>query len=144
MALKFATKYLGRVTKLVLIAPAGLAAQNEDFIEQAKKDGGGELTADSPISEGAQLPPPVLEFINLILSGYNPITEVLPLFTDEALLRLTMPVLMVAGEKDVMLDAPGAAARLKTLLPCAEIHLLEGIGHMVVSALEYAVPFLTK
>lgn len=144
MALKFAVKYPGRVTKLALIAPAGLSAQNEEFIEMAKKSGGGELTADSPVSEGVELPPQVLEFINLILSGYNPVTEVLPLFSDGELQRLTMPVLMVAGERDVMLDAPGAAARLKALLPCAEIHLLEGIGHMVVSALEYAHPFLTK
>ncbi|MPM28305.1 putative carboxylesterase nap [bioreactor metagenome] len=144
MALKFAVKYPGRVEKLVLIAPAGLSAQNEEFIEMAKKDGGGKMTADNPVAEGAQLPPPVLEFINLILAGYNPVTSVLPLFTDGELLRLTMPVLMVAGERDVMLDAPGAAARLKTLLPEAEIHLLEGIGHMVVSALEYAHPFLVK
>jgi len=144
MALKFAVKYPGRVTKLIIVAPAGLSAQNEEFIETAKKSGGGEMSADNPVAEGVQLPPPVLEFINLILAGYNPITEVLPLFTDGELRKLTMPVLMVAGDRDVMLDAPGAAARLKALLPNAEIHLLEGIGHMVVNALEYVLPFLGK
>jgi pimeloyl-ACP methyl ester carboxylesterase len=68
----------------------------------------------------------------------------LPIFTDGQLQRLRMPVLFVGGENDVMLDMAGAAARLETLLPQAEIHLLKDTGHMILNTPEYILPFLGK
>lgn len=144
MALRFATKYPDRLSRLILFAPAGLSGINVEFLEKAKKLTRQEtpITMDPSISLGIKLPDEVMEFILLIVQGYNPITTELPVFTDEQIKRLTMPVLFVAGEADVMVDTTAAAQRLSHLLPDAEIHLLPGIGHMVVHALAYVFPFL--
>jgi len=144
MALKFAVKYPKHVSKLIIIAPSGLSHQNDAILEKANKAArqNETLTMDNSVSQGVELPQEVIEFINLIASGYYPIAEQLPAFSDEQLKQLTMPVLFIAGEHDIMVDAPAAAKRLGNLLPHAEIHLLENIGHMVLNSLEYIIPFL--
>lgn len=146
MALRFATKFPEHVAKLILLAPAGLSGINAEFLEKAKNlsQQDGLVTIDSAISQGVELPKEVMEFIILIFQGYNPITDELPIFTDEQIQRLTMPLLFVAGEADVMLDTAAAAQRLGQLIPDAEIHLLPGTGHMIVNALGYVMPFLGK
>jgi len=146
MALKFAVKYPECVSKLIIIAPSGLSTQNASILDKAKQaaEKNEALTMDASISQGIELPKEVLEFINLIVAGYYPITEELPFYSDEQLKRLTMPVLFLAGKLDVMVNAPEAAKRLGGLLPHAEIHLLENTGHMVINSLEYVIPFLAK
>lgn len=145
MALKFAAKYPENVSKLILIAPSGLSVQNTDFLKKANNAAlqNEALTWDSSVAQGNELPKEVEEFINLILWGYNPITEELPVLSDEQILRLVMPMLLIAGKNDVMVDTASAAQRLSNLLPHAEVHLLE-TGHVVLNALEYMLPFLTK
>lgn len=146
IALKFAVKYPDFVSRLILIAPPGLSEQNNEFLDRARKamQRNEELTMSPTIAQGVELPKEVEEFINLICGGYNPITEVLPAFEDERLMKLTMPVLFIAGECDDMVDTISAAQRLKYFVPEAEVHLLEGIGHVVVNALEYIMPFLIR
>jgi pimeloyl-ACP methyl ester carboxylesterase len=146
MALRFATKYPERVSRLILIAPAGLSGINVEFLERAKRMSQQKepITMDPSVAQGVELPKEVEEFIILIFQGYNPITVALPIFTDEQIKRLTMPLLFVAGEADVMLDTAVAAQRLGQLTPDAEIHLLPGAGHMIINALAYVFPFLAK
>lgn len=76
------------------------------------------------VALGIELPKEVEEFINLIFWGYNPITEALPVFQDEQLMRLMMPIIFIAGKNDIMVDAVTAAQRLGKLIPNAEGHLL--------------------
>lgn len=146
MALKFSVKYPDCVTRLILIAPSGLSVQNADFLERAKNAAlkNEALTLDSSVAKGNELPKEVEEFINLILWGYNPIAEELPTFSDERILRLIMPLLFVAGKNDAIIDTVSAAQRLSKLIPNAEVHLLENTGHIVLNALEFVIPFLTK
>lgn len=147
MALKFAIKYPDCASKLILIAPSGLSEPNADILAKAKNAllQDETVTMVSPsVALGIELPKEVEEFINLIFGGYNPITEPLPVFQDEQLMRLMMPIIFVAGKDDVMVDAVTAAQRLSKLIPNAEIHLLENTGHMVPNALEYVLPFLAK
>lgn len=146
MALKLSVTYPERVSELIVIAPSGLSNQNNEFLDKAKNASSNNevLTLESSVTEGAALPKEVEEFINLILRGYNPITETLPVFTDEQLRRLTMPVLFIAGKHDVMVDAVGASQRLNELLAHAEVHVLENAGHMILNAIEYMIPFLQK
>lgn len=144
MALRFATKFPERVSRLILLAPAGLSGINVEFLERAKRLSQQEkpMTIDSSITQGVKLPKEVEEFIILIFQGYNPITVALPVFTDEQIRQLTMPILFVAGEEDVMIDTAAAAHRVSQLVPDAEIHMLPGIGHMIINALAYVFPFL--
>ncbi len=132
------------MSKLALISPAGLARQKPELPEKAKSAGatGETLKVETSVTGSEALPKPVADFINLILQSYYPITEELPIFTDGELGRLSMPVLFVAGRRDNMLDAEGAAGRVQNLLPHTEVHLLENAGHMILNGPEFIVPFL--
>lgn len=81
--------------------------------------------------------------MQLILESYQPIPS-LPVFTDDALSRLTMPVLFINGEADEIIDAPESAARLARIHPNAEVHLLPQTGHMVTNTAALIAPFLAK
>jgi pimeloyl-ACP methyl ester carboxylesterase len=139
MALKFAVTYPGRIAKLALIAASGLSKQNPATMNDMKT---GQTALGNEVLDGAQLPEAVLTFINMILSGFLPLREELPVFSDVQLSALTMPVLFVAGEKDVMTDAVAAADRLRAILPHADVRLLPEVGHIVLNPLAYLAPFL--
>ena len=145
MALKFAAAYPERVLRLILIASAGLAQIRPQFLsdaQQARKTDGTVPVSPSMIGEQS-IPKEVLGFINLIAESYNPIQE-LPVYADEELRRLHMPILFIDGENDGIIDAEKSAQRLSRLIPPAEIHLLPKCGHVVTGSLEYITPFLRK
>jgi pimeloyl-ACP methyl ester carboxylesterase len=146
LALKFAAKYPQRVLKLILIAASGLSGQSSDLLNKAQNAvaQNDPITVDPALTGASALPQEVMEFINLIISGYNPITQQLPVLSDGQLEKLNMPVLFIAGKNDIMVDTIAAAQRLGSCIPGAEIHLLENTGHVVLNALEYMIPFLTQ
>ncbi len=92
----------------------------------------------------ASLPPEVMEFILLILKHYIPIAEALPVFSDEELSRLAMPLLFLAGEEDATTEAKQSAARLTSIRPEARIALEPDCGHLVPNAAEIFLPFLAE
>lgn len=145
MALKFATTYPERVSRLCLLASAGLAEIRPQFIsnvEQAQRVDG-TAPVDSTIIGEHDIPREVLDFMKLIVESYNPIQH-LPIYADEQLQRLHMPVLFVDGEDDVIIDAGRSAQRLSRLVPSAEIRLLTNCGHVLTNSIEYILPFLVK
>lgn len=144
MALKFATVYPERVSKLILIASAGLAEIRPQFlhnVERTKQEDGEVYVTPSIIGEQS-IPKEILDFMNLIIESYTPIQE-LPVYSDEQLQQLNMPVLFIDGEDDVIIDAEKSAKKLSRLLPSAIIHLLPNCGHVVTTSIEYIIPFLT-
>jgi len=145
MALKFATACPELVSRLVLIASAGLAPIRPQFLSDVAKARKADKTVPvSPSIIGEQtMPKEVLDFLNLIVENYNPIQE-LPVYTDEQLRRLDMPVLFIDGEHDGIIEAEKSAQRLLRLVPSAETRLLPHCGHVVTGSLEYMIPFLKK
>lgn len=146
MALKFATTYPDRVEKLMLFASGGLADSSSKYLEQAQeaKETGDELQFSEDLAQGAQMPKEILDFLNLILASYDPISVPLPVFSGEMLSRLTMPVLYVAGLEDDMLDTQAGAAAVRAHIPHAEVVLLPDMGHMITTPFVWMLPFLAK
>ena len=146
MALKFATTYPDRVKKLMLFASGGLADSSSKYLTQAQeaKETGDELQFSEDIAQGAQIPKEILDFLNLILASYDPISVPLPVFSGEMLSRLTMPVLYVAGLQDDLLDTQAGAAAVRAHIPHAEIVLLPDMGHMITTPFVWMLPFLAK
>ena len=146
IALKFAATFPERVNKLALLAPGGIAGQFPELLDKARNAQTNDeaLTVESSMPGSDGLPKAVTDFMNLIFDVYYPITDELPVFTDEAIKKLTMPVLFVAGKLDNLLDSTAAAKRLGLLLPHAVIHLLENCGHMILNGPEFILPFLRK
>lgn len=145
IALKFTTQFPERVSSLSLIASGGLSDTYDIILNKAKRASSksAPLKMNASIS-GTTLPKEVEDFINLILEVYQPITERLPVFTDNDLSRLDMPILFVAGEQDAILDAAAAASRVRRILPKAEVNFLPNTGHMILNAVEFVKPFLEK
>jgi pimeloyl-ACP methyl ester carboxylesterase len=145
MALKFAAAYPECVSKMILIAPAGLAEIRPQFlrdVDQARQTDG-TVPVNHAIVGEQSIPKEVLEFMNLIVENYNPI-QYLPAYADEQLQRLNMPVLFIDGENDVIIDAEKSAQRLSRLVPSSVIRLLPNCGHVVTNSIEYIIPFLMK
>lgn len=145
MSLKFATEYPERVSKLILIASAGLAPVHQQFLQnvsEARQEDG-----TVPITEGiigvSDIPKEVLEFMNLIAQSYNPIPE-LPLFGDGQLRNLTMPVVFIDGADDVIIDVRASVQRLSHLIPAAEIVLIPNCGHTITNAIDYILPVIKQ
>lgn len=145
MALKFATAYPELISGLILIASAGLAQIRPQFLLNVgqTQQADGTVPVNPEIIGEQSIPKEVLDFMNLIVENYNPIQD-LPIYADEQLHRLNMPVLFIDGEDDVIIDAQKSAQRLSRLIPSAVIRLLPNCGHVVTNSMEYILPFLMK
>lgn len=143
MGLKFAVTYPSRVSKLILIVSAGLAPIRHQFLQNVRdaKREDGTVAVTSDIIGESGIPKEVLAFMNLIAESYDPIQE-LPLFRDEQLQKLSMPVLFMGGEEDVIVDAKASAARLSRVVPSAQTRLIPNRGHVITDAIDHILPFL--
>lgn len=143
MALNFAVRYPERVKKLALLAGAGIAPIKPEFIDKSIKMTENHETGDAgEVFKGEGVPQAVLDFMNLIFENFIPITGELPLYTDEELKRLNMPLIYAVGENDTIIDAEASADRLSKLLPSANIHILKNCGHAIMNAAGILMPFL--
>lgn len=145
MSLKFATSYPECVSKLILIASAGISPVHQQFLQNVHdtRQDEGTVPITSDIIGESDIPKEVLEFMNLIAQSYSPIQE-LPLYTDEQLLKLNMPVIFIDGEDDVIINAKESILRLTHIIPTAKTHLIPNCGHTITNAIEYILPFLNQ
>jgi len=130
----------------MLFASGGLAEIRADYLEraQAAEEAEEPLTIDEGGVQTEPLPNEILDFLSLILDSYHPLNSPMPLFSGEQLKWLTMPVLYVAGLKDILLDSEAGEAALKESVPHAEICLLPNCGHVITNAYVWMLPFLAK
>ncbi|MGI1658305.1 MAG: alpha/beta fold hydrolase [Desulfitobacterium sp.] len=153
MALSFASQYPEKVEQLVLLCPGGIAPVSSGLLwkflffslfgkwgEQQilKMLTGGKVPLEvSPgMEEG-------LAFTMLINKHFKPRTAKLPIYTDEALSKLSMPILIICGEYDQLIPAKKSISRLKQLAPQTESVLLPNTGHVVINQAERILDFLT-
>lgn len=145
LALDYATSRPERVAGLSLLCPAGVGRQKIGILFQTmllrllgdwgsrklrKKILGRPLGDVSP----QDLPPAVrafLEFVILIQNNFRPRAIRLPIFPDQALQRLTMPVQAIVGGRDVLLDSDETRRRLQRNVAHAEVLYLPESGHLL-------------
>ena len=145
-ALKFATSYPQCISKLVLLAPGGVMQPKASFYLRAIPLSlfgrwGAEHTnrivfGKEPISEEAN------EIMNTIMTHFIARKDFQPLFSDEQLSCLTMPVLMIGGAEDALFPTHKMAERLDALLPQLTSLMLPGIGHVLMNLTDKTIPFL--
>jgi len=148
IALKLATAQPERIEKLVLLSPAGVVRDRATFLLRVLpllllgKRG---IRAINRIVVGPQpMDPGALAFMELILTHVRSRMDASPLFTDLELQRLTMPVLLLGGEKDAIRDCRAIEKRLRGLLPRFEAQLLPETGHALVKVAPRVAPFLNR
>lgn len=146
LSLKFAINYPECVEKLVLIATSGITPPKLSFILksifhslQGKK---GLKSLNKLVYGTDDIPDEVIEVSNMIMESFNPKLGSLPVYKDEELKKLNMPVMYIAGEKDVTVHADKTADRLKNIIPHTKISLIKDNGHVIYDAMDRIMPFL--
>ena len=134
---KFAIKYSDKVDKLVLLCPAGIGPQKKSFIFKFLFYSlFGEKGIDKlyyKINGDKSIPEIMLNYQKLIAKHFNFRKVTIPIFSDNELRKLTMPVALFVGGKDVMLHSEKTANRLGSLLNHAEINFIQEEGHSIIN-----------
>ena len=150
MALSYATTYPDKVDSLVLICPGGLAPEKSSFLWKAvifsllgkwgKKKTlkliGAEQSSQDMVTD--------LSLAHLTFEHFKPRTAKMPIFSEQSLSKLSMPILMLFGDSDQLIPADQSIKHLKEFAPHAEIELLPDTGHLIVNQTERILKFLTK
>jgi pimeloyl-ACP methyl ester carboxylesterase len=148
LAISFSVKYPQNVEKLVLMCPSGIGPQRISFMIRAiplMLMGDKGFNKISRIVNGDDdIPKEALEYTKLIARNFNLRTEPVPIFTEQELKRLTMPVLLFAGKKDVLLQSEKTIKRLEASVPAAVTNLLPNHGHVLVGFASKIVDFLNE
>lgn len=150
VALDYATRRPERVSKLVLFSPGGVGKARNILLwalpllllgpwgrrKMLERIGG---RMDEPLSPSAAA---IVDISNKIFAHFVPRRSPLPPFSDEALQRLTMPVLAILGGNDVFIDAPGTRQRLEQNVPNLTMRYLPEASHFIPGQTETVLHFL--
>ena len=140
LALDYATRRPERVEGLVVLCPGGVGRQKLSIVFKTVAlrmlGGWGKRKASELVLGRAPAnPSPALQyfmdFMSLIHQSLRPRMVKLPIFNDQALQRLTMPVMAILGGKDVLLDSAETKQRLERNVPQVEIRFDREAGHFV-------------
>lgn len=146
MSAAYAIRNPQKVNKLILLSPSGIGEQKASFMLKAIPlmllgEKGREKIAFSLYGEQA-VSIETIKYTTFIATHFKPRTGKIPVFSDEQLQRLTMPILCIAGEKDVMLNSTQTADRMHVLLPNADMRVISGAGHALVNVTKDIASFL--
>jgi pimeloyl-ACP methyl ester carboxylesterase len=133
LALDYATRRPERVDRLVVLAPGGIGRQKWGVVLVAlllRPFGRWGLRTTMQLALG-DLPTDgeVVEYFMLIHRHFRPRRELLPRFSDDALRGLAVPVLVVVGDRDAMLDSHDTRRRLERIQSRASVRFLPDAGH---------------
>ncbi|UFS99306.1 alpha/beta fold hydrolase [Nocardia huaxiensis] len=146
-ALDYAIRRPGRITRLALLCPGGVGRQRYGWLFKAllmRLTGRDHLRRTTQLVTGldAEHLEPILDEVVLTFTHFKPRTERLPIFSDARLRTLAMPVLVLVGGRDVMLDSAETARRITESVPDATVELLPEVGHAVLGQTETVEKFL--
>lgn len=147
LALDYATSRPERVERLGLLCPGGIGRQTTGRMLSAlvlSPFGRWGLRRSARALTGLNGPEhaAVLDAVVETFGHFKPRTERLPVFSDQVLERLTMPVLVLVGDRDAMFDSRGTAERVRRCLPHAQVDVLTGTGHAILGQGERLAEFL--
>lgn len=147
-ALRFATCQPNRVSKLVLLAPAGIAPARSSFIWKSVfytllgKKGGEKV--NRLVMGNQVMHPEAIKFMNTIMANFHARLEKEYIFRDDELKRLTMPTLLIGGTEDALIPIEKVIPRMEKLLPQFTAESIPGISHALVNLSGKIIPFLTS
>jgi pimeloyl-ACP methyl ester carboxylesterase len=140
LALDYATRRPERATSIAVLCPGGVGRQKIEVVFQTLAlrmlgRWGRRKAAEWVLGRAPGNPSPAvqyfMDFMALIHKNLRPRMVKLPVFSDEALQRLTMPVLAIVGGKDVLLDSAETKRRLERNVPRIEVRYLPEAGHLI-------------
>ena len=151
LALDYATRRPERVESLVVICPPGVGRQKIGIVFKTiplRMLGRWETkkTAELVLGRAPANPSPAvqyfLSFMALIHKNFRARMVKLPIFSDQALQGLTMPVLAIVGGRDVLIDSAQTKTRFERNVPHAQIRYLAETGHLIPAQTAEILEFL--
>ncbi|QKW39722.1 alpha/beta fold hydrolase [Actinomadura sp. NAK00032] len=133
-ALDYAVRRPERVTRLVLMCPGGIGRQKIGWVFTtlpARVFRRGGLRESAMTVTGLSRESAVLDGVVRTFAHFNPRREKLPVFPDDALRGLGMPVLAIVGGRDAMFDSRQTARRVHECVPQSTVKLLPDVGHAI-------------
>ncbi|MEU6413816.1 alpha/beta hydrolase [Microbispora sp. NPDC046933] len=153
MAVDYAIRRPGRVERLALLCPGGIGRQKASFAVRAlvlllfgewgRRRVLTMVMGDAPSGSEPRLAA-YLDYAAQISRHFRPRREKLPVFGDGALGGLTMPVLVILGGRDVMLDSRDTERRVRRAVKHATIRFLPDAGHGLRGQAEPVLAFLRE
>ena len=153
LALDYATRRPERVERVAAMCPGGIGRQRVGIVlatlvlrmcgSWGKRKLRERILGRAPANPS----PPVkafMDFVALMHQHFRPRMVKLPVFSDEALRGLNMPVLAIVGARDVLLDSAETKRRLERHAPKSEVVYLPEAGHVVPDHTGKIVAFLTE
>lgn len=153
LALDYATRRREKVERVAVLCPAGIGRQKAGILfaiialrmcgSWGKRILSRRILGRPP----ADPTPPVrafMNFVELIHKHFRPRVEKLPIFSDEAIRRLSMPVLAIVGARDVLLDSAATKRRLERNAPGAQVVCLPESGHFIPGQTARLLAFLSR
>jgi pimeloyl-ACP methyl ester carboxylesterase len=151
LALDYATRHPERVERVAVLCPGGVGRQKAGIVFATlllRMCGpwGKRKLMERILGRAPAAPPPALQafigFVSLIHRHFRPRMVKLPVFSDEALGRLKMPLLAIVGGRDVLLDSAGTRSRLQRHVARAEVLYLPEAGHLIPNQTGRVLAFL--
>lgn len=135
-----------RVRALSMITAGGIVPAKTSFIFKAvfymMLGKLGQKLLNRAVYYKTDVPSEVLEFQRITSMHFNPVMEVLPIFSDIELRTIAVPVQFFGGDHDALINSVKTGNRLKKLVPHAEIHILHNTGHVIIDQFPYIKDFL--
>jgi len=144
--LNFAIHNPEKVRALSMLTAAGVVPTKTSFIFKAvfysllgKK---GQKLISKAVWYKTEVPSELLEFQSAASKYFNPVMEAMPVFSDEQIQKITARVQFFGGDHDALIDSVKTGARLKSLLPNSEVHILKDTGHAIMDQFSAIKDFL--
>lgn len=137
IALDYARRRPGRVSRLALLCPAGIGKQKA-FLWKALpllllgSWGASRIRSMVMGPQPVDLPENVsqlMTFLQRLRTSVRPRPMRIPRLSDDALRDLGMPVLAIAGDRDVLLDSRETMARISALVQRGTVHMVKAGYH---------------
>lgn len=146
-ALRFATTFPERVSKLVLLAPGGIMPTRRLFILKAvifsMLGNWGVERLNRMIFGKLPIHPDAAQFMKTIYLHFKTRIGKEYLFSDQELKQLTMPTLIIGGAEDALFPMEGVITRMERLVPTLKAILIPNMGHALVNQASIIIPFLS-
>lgn len=151
LALDYATRRAHRVDRIAVLCPGGVGRQKLGIVFATvvlRMCGarGKRKLAELILGRAPANPNPAvkafMDFVALIHEHFRPRMVKLPVFPDDALQRLHMPVLAIVGGRDVLLASRETQERLERNAPRTEVVFLPDAGHLIVGQTARVISFL--
>jgi pimeloyl-ACP methyl ester carboxylesterase len=153
LALDYAIRRPGRVENLVLVCPGGVGRVKVEVVLkllplQMLGSWGKRKASEVVLGRAPSNPSPALQsflqFFQLIQENFRPRRVKLPVFSDDALKSLNMPVLAIVGGKDVLIDSDGTKRRLERNVAGVQIRYIPEAGHFIPAQTAPILDFLCQ